>query len=239
MFVILGALFLLCCPMLIFAQISDKEKEEGFVPLFNGKDLDQWEGDSNLWSVKDGVIIGQTGNEGPTKLSYNSFLIWKGEPVADFVLRFDIKLSPGGNSGMQYRSWVVDDKDRPYRVNGYQADFDGNHAHSGILYAEGFGGILCNRGEETVVEENRKPRQVRQFAENNDLKKEIKTDDWNSYEITAKGFTFTNKINDHVMSICTDEDKAARKAEGILAIQAHVGPAMKVEIKNLRIKRMK
>lgn len=225
--------------MLVSAQISDEEKKEGFVPLFNGKDLDQWEGDSNLWSVKDGVIIGQTGDEGPTKLTYNSFLIWKGEAVSDFVLRFDIKLSPGGNSGMQYRSWVVDDKDRPYRVHGYQADFDGNHAHSGILYAEGFGGILCNRGEETVVEENRKPKQVRKFAENDDLKKEIKVDDWNSYEITAKGFTFTNKINDRVMSVCTDEDKAARKAEGILAIQAHVGPAMKVEIKNLRIKRLK
>ena len=238
---VLGVLALFCCPMFAGAQISDEEKAEGFVPFFDGKSLDGWEGDSNLWSLQDGVIVGQTGNEGPTKLTYNQFLTWKGGDVDNFVIRLDVKLTNPGNSGFQYRSFAVEDKDKPYRINGYQADFDGAHTYSGILYGEGFGGILCQRGLETVVEDvdgKRVPRTVRKFAENEALKKEIKVADWNSYEITAQGFTFTNKINGHVMSICTD-NSSARRASGVFAIQAHVGPAMKVEVKNIRIKRLK
>lgn len=237
------AFALLCCCLAVIAQTvdektADREKEDGFVSMFNGKDLSEWEGNAAIWSVEDGKIVGKTTAEGPAHLSYNQFLVWKGEPVGDFVLRFDIKLSKAGNSGVQYRSQSVDDKERPYRVIGYQADFDGMHAHSGILYGEGFGGILGRRGWETIIEADRKPQTVRKYAENDDLKKDLKVEDWNSYEITAKGFTFTNKINDVVMSVCTDNDEQSRKATGIVAIQAHVGPPMVVELKNLRIKRL-
>lgn len=234
---VLGLLALFCLPVSLSAQVNDEEKKDGFVSIFNGKDLTDWDGDKNIWRAEDGSIVGQTGSEGPTKLTYNTFLAWTGGEVGDFVLRFDIKLTPDGNSGMQYRSWRLEG-DPPYRVHGYQADFDGRHAHSGILYAEGFGGILCQRGEESIVEKERKPKNVRKFAEGDALKKELKVDDWNAYEVTAKDFTFTNKINGHVMSICTDEDKEQRKASGVLAIQAHVGPPMKVEIRNLRLKRL-
>ena len=218
--------------------LSDAEKNEGFVLLFDGKSLDGWDGDSNIWSVADGMIVGQTGAEGPKKLTYNTFLTYKKKEFGNFVLRFDIKLSEAGNSGMQYRSWMVPG-DQPYRVNGYQADFDGKHTYSGILYGEGFDGILCERGKETFLDDKHKPQTVKQFAENEALKKEIKVEDWNTYEVTADGFTFINKINGIVMSICTDKDEAKRKATGLLAIQAHVGPPMKVEIRNVRIKEIK
>jgi len=234
-----------CCvalallPAAAFSQVSDKEKDEGFVSIFNGKDLTDWEGNPALWKVENGAIVAQTATEGAAKLDYNQFLIWKGGDVDDFVLRFDIKCSKEGNSGMQYRSWVNKDPARPFSVSGYQADFDGGHTFSGILYGEGFRGILCERGQETVVGDDGKPKEVRRFAENDALKKELNVEDWNAYEVTAKGFTFTNKINGHVTSICTDEDKASRKGSGILAIQAHAGPPMKVEVKNIRIKKLK
>ena len=224
-------------PSVTLAQITEEEKAEGFVAIFNGQDLTGWEGNPAIWKVENGAIVGQTTAEGPARLTYNQFIVWKGGEVGDFVLRFDIKLSNPGNSGMQYRSWMNPDVNRPYSVFGYQADFDGAHTYSGILYGEGFRDILCHRGQETVIGDDSKPREVRRFAENEELKKELKTNDWNSYEVTAKGFTFTNKINGHVMSICTDEDKAKRRASGILAIQAHTGPPMKVEVKNIRIKR--
>jgi len=226
-------------PAVAFSQLSDEEKVDGFVSIFNGKDLTEWEGSTTLWNVENGAIVGQTTAEGATKLDYNQFLIWKGGDVDDFVLRFDFKCSKEGNSGMQYRSWVNKDPNRPFSVSGYQADFDGGHGYTGILYGEGFRGILCHRGQETVIGDDGKPKEVRRFAENEALKKELKVDDWNAYEVTAKDFTFTNKINGHVMSICTDEDTANRKASGILAIQAHVGPPMKVEVKNIRIKKLK
>lgn len=239
-----GIVSLFCFPVLVEAQVSDEEKADGFVSMFNGQNLAEWDGNADIWSVQDGSIVGQTANEGPAKLTYNTFLIWKGGDVDNFIFRADIKLTPGGNSGFQYRSQITPG-DKPYSVNGYQADFDGSHAHSGILYGEGFGGILCERGLETVIEtvtvENKitkKPRTVRRFAENDALKKELKINDWNSYEVTAQNFTFTNKINGQIMSIATDEDKEHRRENGIFAIQAHVGPPMKVEIKNLRFKRL-
>ncbi|MDR3233795.1 MAG: DUF1080 domain-containing protein [Planctomycetaceae bacterium] len=227
---------LFACPA-AFAQIDDKEKDEGFVQIFNAADLNDFSYDPNVWSIKDKIIVGQTAAEGPAKLKYNTFLIWKGEPVEDFVMRFDIKVSKSGNSGLQYRSWVLPDP--PYRVNGYQADFDGSHNHSGIMYAEGFGGILCQRGKESVIEAGRKSRTVNEFAASADLKQKLKTEDWNSYEVTAEGFTFTHKINGEVMSITKDDDLSGRKAGGILAFQAHAGPPMTVEIKNIRLKRIK
>ncbi len=231
-------LFLL--PGFALAQINDQEKAEGFVDMFNGKDLTDWQGNPALWSVVDGCIVGQTASEGPAKLNYNQFLFWTGGDVEDFVVRADIRLSQGGNSGFQYRSWELKEPTMPYRACGYQADFDGPHVYSGILYGEGFGGILCRSGEETVVEDvdgKRVPRTVKRFAENEALKNEIKVEDWNSYEIIAQGFTFTHKINGRIVSICTD-NSAEKRAGGLFAIQAHVGPPMKVEVRNLRIKRL-
>ena len=100
--------------------------------------------------------------------------------------------------------------------------------------------ILCPRGQEVVIEPGQnQPKEIRRFSEDADLKKELKVEDWNTYEVTAKDFTFTNKINGHVMSIFTDADPGVRKSKGILAIQAHVGPPMKVEVKNIRIKKLK
>jgi len=231
----------------LFSQISDEERAEGFVSIFNGQDLTGWEGNPAIWRVENGAIVGQTTAEGPAHITYNQFLIWKGGEPENFVLRFDIKCTPAaGNSGMQIRSWMNPDTSRPFSVFGYQADFDGAHAHTGIFYAEGFrgaapgqGAILSQRGQETIAElGQRQSREVRRFAEAEALKRELKIDDWNAYEVTAKGFTFTNKINGHVMSIFTDEDTEVRKSSGILAIQAHRGPPMRVEIRNIRIKKL-
>lgn len=235
-----------CCLVLLvfqqsatFSQITEEERAEGFVSMFNGQDLAGWEGNPAIWRVENGTIVGQTAAEGPAHLTYNQFIIWKGGEVGDFVLRFDIKCTSSGNSGVQFRSWLNPDATKPYSVQGYQADFDGTHAHSGICYGEGFRGILCQRGQETVFEPGqRQPKEIRRFAEDAVLKKELKVEDWNAYEVTAKGFTFTNKINGHVTSIFTDEDTEVRKSNGILAIQSHVGPPMKVEVKNIRIKKL-
>jgi len=224
-------------PVATFAQISEAEKAEGFVSIFNGTDLTGWEGSPALWKVENGAIVGTTTAEGPAHISYNQFLIWKGV-ASDFVLRFDIKCSKAGNSGMQYRSWVNLDPEKPFSVSGYQADFDGEHKYSGILYGEGFRGILCMRGQVAVIGDDSKPKEVGRFAEHDALKKELKVEDWNSFEITAEGYTFTNKINGQLISICIDDDKANRRESGVIAIQAHRGPPMKVEVKNIRIKKL-
>ena len=237
--IVLSCLALLAfLPAVAFSQISEAEKAEGFVSIFNGKDLTGWEGNPAIWKAENGAIVGTTAADGPAKLTYNQFLIWKGV-VSDFVLRFDIKCTKEGNSGMQYRSWLNLDPAKPFSVSGYQADFDGSHAFSGILYGEGFRDILCMRGQVAVIGDDSKPKEVGRFAEHEAFKEGLKVEDWNSYEVTAEGFTFVNKINGQIISICIDQDKANRRESGILALQAHVGPPMKVEVKNVRIKKLK
>lgn len=205
--------------------------EEGFKPLFNGKDLKGWDGDPKFWSVTDGVVLGKTTAENPTK--GNTFLIWKDGTVDDFVLRFSYRIK-GGNSGVQYRSkdmsnWVV---------GGYQGDFEAGKTYSGILYEErGPRGIMAERGQKVVIDAEGK-KTTEKIAESADLQAKIKHEDWNDYEITAQGHHFVHKINGNVTVDVTDNDAKNFKDSGILALQLHAGPPMTVEFKDVRIKRL-
>ena len=73
--------------------------------LFNGQNLDGWEGSKSIWSVQDGAITGRTTED--TKLQHNTFLVWKGGTVSDFELRLKYRIV-NGNSGIQYRSKVAE-----------------------------------------------------------------------------------------------------------------------------------
>jgi len=59
--------------------------DEGFVALFNGKDLTDWDGDPALWKVEKGIITGTC--TGPGTPPHNDFLIWRGGELKDFELR--------------------------------------------------------------------------------------------------------------------------------------------------------
>ena len=75
---------------------------ENMQSLFNGKDLTGWDGDPRLWSVRDGVIRGETTAENVA--NGNTFLIWKDGIVKDFDLRLSFRCNAANNSGIQYRS---------------------------------------------------------------------------------------------------------------------------------------
>jgi len=234
-FLLIAALTTVVCTT-AFAQ---EPANDGYVSLFDGKTLKGWDGSADIWSVADGCIVGQTGKQGDKNhLTYNQFLVYEGDVPENFVLEFDIKLSKDGNSGMQYRSWRDEDNSKPYRVYGYQADFDGTHTYSGIVYGENFRGILANRGTLATIGDDHQPKEIKRFAENDDIKKTLKVEDWNHYKITAQGFLFVHEINGVVTSILIDDDKDVRRTNGVLGIQAHVGPPMKVEIKNVKIKKI-
>src|SRR6187397_304431 len=97
--------------------------------LFNGKDLTGWEGNLKLWSVQDGAITGKTGEDPDTKLKHNTFLVWKDGTVSDFELTFKYRIEKG-NSGVQYRSKVLEQGAFGPIVAGYQADFAADKTHS-------------------------------------------------------------------------------------------------------------
>ena len=224
----------------VFAQSvdpKDVDDETSFVSMFNGKDLSEWEGDAELWSVVDGMIVGETATEGSKKIEYNKFLVWKGGDVDDFIMRFEARVSPDGNSGIQYRSWLNPDKDKPFSVFGYQCDFDGINRSTGKIYGENYRKTLAYRGTRAEVGDDHQPKEIERFVDDETLKSQISTNDWNSFEVVADGFTFTQRVNGLLTCVLTDNDKEMRRKSGIVAIQLHRGPAMKVELRNLRIKK--
>ena len=204
--------------------------------LFNGKTLEGWDGNPDFWSVQEGVITGQTTAENPTK--GNTFLIYRGGDVSDFELQLEYKII-GGNSGIQYRSFEVENA--KWVVGGYQADFEAGKTYSGILYGERFCGILANRGQQTELVRNDGKFEVKVVGSVGDsasIQSQINNEDWNTYTITAKDFHFVHKINGVVTAECTDNDMKERRESGILALQLHAGPPMKVQFRNIRLKKL-
>ena len=209
--------------------------EEGFVSLFNGKDLEGWDGNPKFWSIKDGTITGQTTKENPTK--GNTFIIWRNGNVDDFELRLQYKII-NGNSGIQYRSkdfgnWVV---------GGYQGDFEAGNTYSGILYEEKGRGILAQRGQMTSVVRNGDKHRVEvlgSLGASEDIQSHINKEDWNDYKIIAVENRFVHVINNRVTAIVIDNDDDKRVGSGILALQLHAGPPMTVQFRNIKIRKLK
>jgi hypothetical protein len=177
-----------------------------FRPLFDGESLAGWHGDSELWSVEHGVIVGTT-NHKPIK--ENTFLISDAK-YGDFTLRLKFKLR-NGNSGVQFRAEELPG----FVVRGYQADIADNQ-FMGILYDEKGRGIL--------VEVD--PEQVRPH---------LKPNDWNEYQITVDGPHITQELNGF-KTVSYEEKSPRAPTEGIIALQLHVGPEMRVEFKDIELK---
>tara|TARA_R110002096_G_scaffold84777_8_gene195534 strand:+ start:1725 stop:2621 length:897 start_codon:yes stop_codon:yes gene_type:complete len=212
-------------------EVASDGSGDGVEVLFNGKDLAGWIGDAANWSVVDGVIVGTTTDESP--LPYNQFLIWDGE-VEDFELTADLKLtSDGNNSGIQYRA-----KRRPdlgdHVVSGYQCDMHPAIWANGMIYDEKGRGIVCKRGMKVVVSEEGKPKIVGELP----MEPEFNTGEWSTYKITAQGNHIVHEVNGVQTVDFYDHDEAGRALSGVIAFQIHKGPAMKVEIRNVTLKRL-
>ena len=218
--------------LFLIAYFPGLANAEEFQSLFNGQDLAGWQGDPTIWSVEEGAITGQTTADHP--LEQNTFLVWTGGQVDDFELRLEYRLQ-GGNSGIQYRSRVLDQQ--KHIVGGYQADMEAGPKYTGILYEERGRGILAKRGERTTIDAQGK-RQVEKFGDAAELQKVIHPHDWNHYVVIAKGPRLRHFINGQLMSETIDQDKKARAASGVLALQIHKGPPMKVQFRNIRLRRL-
>jgi type 1 glutamine amidotransferase len=209
---------------------TGRADDAALVSIFDGESLAGWEGKPEFWRVENGTIIGETTAETPTK--GNTFLIWRDGLVDDFELELEYRLT-GGNSGIQYRSKDLGD----FVVGGYQADFEAGTKHSGILYEEKGRGILCTRGQRVTIGADGKKTQGEAIGDSTKLQEAIKQGDWNTYRVVAKGPKLEHIINGQLMSETIDEQPGKRSEQGVLALQVHAGPPMKVEFKNIRLKR--
>lgn len=221
-------------------------EEPGFETLFNGVDLSGWDGNKAFWSVEDGTIVGQTSETNQPADKKNTFLIFRGDSFDDFELRFEYQVE-GFNSGIQYRS--IDTGD--FHVKGLQADFEARwhdgeiDRFSGMFFEENGRMFMGQRGDVVVVRANpenpKKPllEKIASVGDAADLEKAIKRSGWNEYTVVANGNQFTHIINGRVMSIGIDEDEISSRKSGILAFQLHSGRPMKIQLRNIRIRRIK
>jgi hypothetical protein len=235
---ILGVLSLaaLCCSFPLAATADDAEA--GFQSMFNGTDLTGWDGNTELWSVKDGAIVGQTTVEHPAK--GNTFLIWTNGMPADFEMRTSFRITPHNdtgfaNSGIQFRSKVLDPAN--WVVGGYQADMEAGPNYTGTLYEERMTrGTMATRGQVVIYDKDGTKRVVGSVGTSEELLALIKKEDWNDYTVIAKGNHIQEIINGRVTVDVTDECEAKAAKSGVIALQIHAGAPMTVEFKNLRIK---
>ena len=195
--------------------------------LFNGKDLSGWSGNKDLWSVKDGAIVGTTVGK---NIPGNTFLVWDGGEVSDFKLTLEARVEGNNNSGVQYRSTLADPK--TYRVIGYQADIHAAPANVGMLYGEGLGrGIIAQRGAKVVVDaKSGKPKVVGKTCEVTP----IDISKWHEYTVIARGNHLIHLIDGEVATVITD-NHADKLSRGILALQIHRGPDMTAFFRNIKL----
>lgn len=226
------------------------QEKDGFVKIFDGKTLNGWEGDPKYWRVENGNLVGEI--TPATLLKTNSFLIWRGGRPADFELSLEFKITKSGNSGINYRS--IELSDVPYALKGYQADIDGANRYTGQNYEERARTTLAYRGQKVMVkpfDHTTQPVSLKEYIKNNawtgttvtgslgdsdSLKSKINAEDWNTCRLVIKGNHLQHYINGILMSDVTDNDTVNGKSEGLMGVQVHVGPPMKVEYRNIMLK---
>ncbi len=161
--------------------LSEEERQEGFVPLFDGKTLANWRFDARYWKTRDGLIIG---NSHPDGIKKHTYAITE-QAFGDFILRYSVNLV-GGNSGVQFRSLEWPD----YEVAGYQAD---------VVLPFGWGNLHEQNGRRKLVDgwtgkadQNVQPG-------------------WNDMEVVAQGPRLILKTNGVVTADWTETQADAPK----------------------------
>jgi hypothetical protein len=231
-----------CAP---FAKTSANEaatmappEASGMQVLFNGKDLTGWDGDPRLWSVKEGVIHGETTAENVA--AGNTFLIWQGGTVGDFELRLSFRCNATNNSGIQYRSRRIPEASAKNKwvVRGYQHEVRNENKLpnvTGFIYDEGGKrGRICQVGEQATWEAEGGKKVVRSLIDQDEFTNLMKLDDWNDVVISAEGKRIRHYLNGRLILDFTDNEPKLASGEGVLALQLHAGKPMWAEYRNIR-----
>lgn len=219
----------------LLTGIAIAQDEPKFESLFDGKTLEGWLApEMSYWSVKDGAITAQCTEENPA--TKNQFLVWQGGDIAnfEFKMKFRVEGGPKANSGVQVRSSL----DETGHAVGYQADIsqpDGPWL--GAIYDEHGRKTLAKRGQVTTIQED--GTMITATVETPEKAAEgIDITQWTDYEITFIDNVMSIRIAGKDMSEVVDNQESEREMSGILALQLHSGPPMKVQFKDIMLKKL-
>jgi hypothetical protein len=230
----------------------DFNDHNGYVSLFDGQTLKDWDGNPKFWRVEDGAIVGESTKENP---SGNSYIVYKGMKAKDFTLKFEIKVDGEGGSGIQYRSqtglpWrfpVAADVEANvgainlnWMMTGPQADFWPSAKYwTGQFYSENTPmRILAWRGQVVEGFSTKTKRLMGNIGDIMDLAKVVKKTDWNQYTVIARGGVFIHIINRQIMAVMIDDDpKSSNNVSGYVGIE--IESTTKIFVKNMWIKKLR
>jgi hypothetical protein len=231
----------------------DFNDHDGWKQIFDGTSLNGWQGESTVWSVKDGAIVGQFNVPEGTR-NGQTFLLLKDLKPADFELKLQIKVEGvAADSGIQYRSYVTPPAvprpgspplpssakhDPRFELGGYQFDFNFVSDPPGGL-AEGgphARGVIAYRGQFVHTEAGKTPRLIAEMGTREGLGEYFKENDWNDIHIIVRGNQITHIINGHIMAALIDDDPAHFRADGVIGLQASGNGPQKISFKNIWLK---
>jgi hypothetical protein len=195
------------------SDIPPRKGKSETVKLFNGKDLEGWEGYENLWSVKEGVIIGKTAEP----LKFSTYLLTK-KKYTDFRLVFSAKLAASEmHSGVSFWGEV-----RPSVSKDPEADRT-KYTYAGhlVMFPSGYGMYdLFGRAGLDV--------------DGGPAKKVGKQHDWNDIEILAQGNRVRVAINGTAVVDWRDPKPDTIK-EGPIGLQLHSDAKQEIQFKGLEL----
>jgi hypothetical protein len=188
----------------------------------------------SFWSIEDEAITGTISPEHAPKL--NQYLVWQGGMLDDFELKLTFRMrstnSPLVNGGFQFRSRRLPNGD----VAGYQVDNNYLQPWKARLYDEFGRHDLALQGERTVFDRDGAKHTEKMTLEPG--ADDFRLDEWHDYHLIAQGHKLALRVNGKLLAEVTDNDDESYEALGWLAMQLHTGPPMKVQFKDIRLKRL-
>lgn len=218
--ILLGISTSLALSLFLAAAVTaeDKKEEEGFASIFDGQSLKGWQGGTGAYEVKDEAIVclkdGKGGN------------LYTEKEYANFVFRFEFKLTPGANNGIGIRA--PREGDAAFVGMEIQVLDDGHPSYKGLqdyqTHGSVYGVLPAKRG----------------FLK--------KTGEWNTEEITCDGKHVKVVLNGETI-VDGDIEKAStphtldkREHPGLKREKGYIcfcGHGAHVEFRNLRVKELK
>jgi len=229
----------------------DIDEHTGYKQIFDGKTFSGWDADASIWRVEDDNMVGET-LEGKPK--GNNYIVYRGDKTRDFDLKLQMKIEKGGGGGIQYRSvtgipWTRPEPaglppyDLKFMMTGPQADFsfpvrEQSAGYTGQWYSENtMQGILAYRGQVTQALPGEANRLVATIGDKQALGGYVKVNEWNDYEIIARGGVMMHIMNGQLMAIFIDDSKdSINNQAGLIGFEIESQPC-KISVRDIWLRR--
>ena len=236
----------------------DYADRTGWTSLFDGRTLNGWSGNPDVWRVANGVMTAVSTAE---RRVGSTHIIWMGGEPADFELKLEVKLEGDIHSGVAYRS-LVDlargsgrqggaagrgrgagpqvPADPQWTLYGPGLDFDQDRIMAGNVEDRGTPRReVAWRGGIVRAEPGQRPRLIGTIGDATALMNTISADGWNQVHIVARGNTLTHIINGQLMTVLIDDDPAYFRPSGRIGLQIEQYGLGRVNFREIWLKELK